>query len=195
MRKPFFLAAVFSVLPVGANAGTINACHDAAEHAAVAVETAGAARPLERLSAHLSESVPRRPNHEDPPAAPFLAEPLALLADRAVASPYPSGIEAASSRPHPASIETLWADYLDLDAQLGAALASVSDAQSDRLHALLPRLLPRTSNGEDLETIEDGVIIVEIDDALDHDGLQQLARTLPTSSATSSTPSNARDTP
>lgn len=169
---------MLGALSQGTNGATSEACRDAQADARSAIERAGVGSAIARLAAFIAESAPQPPNRQPPPAATYLAAPLDLIEFEPLNTPDSARQRATNPEPSYGAIDSLWTDYLDLNEQLQAALSGVSQAQSERLHALLPRLLPRTSNGEDLETLADGVIVVEIDNTLDHGALQRLSHSL-----------------
>ena len=109
----------------------------------------------------------------------LLANPAAL-ADPATARPSllpeatPLDIPPRVEAPLPAIIDRLGR----IHAQLDRALADITDEQADRLRGLLPELLDRTSTGSDLEQLEHGPVLAEVQSAIDQPALESAAALL-----------------
>jgi len=102
-----------------------------------------------------------------------------------IASAHPA---ASALLPEPMALEVLVTGAKPLDSviarlgqiheQLDVALAEVTDQHAIRLGGLLPEMLERTSTGSDLEELEHGPVLVEIQSSIDQSALKHAAALL-----------------
>ncbi len=77
-----------------------------------------------------------------------------------------------------ALIDAMHRGLLDLHRDLDQVLGSISPSEIDALRQLLPNLLDRSSNGSDLEQLENGEVMIPIAASIDHGDLTRIAEKL-----------------
>jgi hypothetical protein len=162
-----------------ANAETGNACAEATAALQQHLASKNASQRLHVLQEAIVNAATRSGHKPYKLIDELLANPAAL-AEPATVRPSllpeatPLDIPPRVEAPLPAII-----DRLDrIDAQLDLALAKITDEQSNRLRGLLPDLLDRTSTGSDLEELEQGPVLAEIQAAMDRSALEAAAALL-----------------
>jgi len=139
----------------------------------------GASERLEELRGFIAKAVETSGHAPHDLVAGLFADPQTIAgisAETGSLLPEPVPLEPGPLRESPLDAVV---DRLDqIHVQLDRALAGISDDQADRLRAVLPKLLERTSSGSDLEELDDGPVLAQVQTALDHTALENAAALL-----------------
>ena len=170
------LAIILSASVPPAKAETGNACIEATAALQQHLAPKNASERLHVLREGIVTAATRSGHKPHRLIEELLAKPAAL-ASPATARPSllpeatPLQIPPQAEAPLPAIINRLDG----IHAQLDLALAEITEEQADRLRGLLPDLLDRTSTGSDLEQLEHGPVLAEVQSAVDQPALENVA--------------------
>ncbi|MBS3747989.1 MAG: hypothetical protein KGY49_13195 [Wenzhouxiangellaceae bacterium] len=168
------LTAILGGLAQPAYPETGNACVDASAKLRHHLAANGAAERLEVLRGFMQKTIEESGHTPLDLVGELFAEPPAI-------AEVPAETRSLLPAARPLESKLLLESPLDaiherldrIHGQLDTALAGVTDEQAGRLRRLLPALLERTSNGSDLEDIENGRVLVEIQAAIDQSALEE----------------------
>ena len=158
---------------------TSNACTEATAALQQQLAPIGASDQLHVLREGIVTAVTRSGHKPRKLIEELLAKPAALTDP---ATPRPSLLPEATPLDIPPQAEASLPAIIDrlerIHAQLDLALAEITGERNDRLRGLLPDLLDRTSTGSDLEQLEHGPVLAEVQSAIDLPALENAAALL-----------------
>ena len=167
----FAIALVGSVPPAKAETG--NTCIHAASGLQRHLASNEASQRLHLLREGIIEAATHSGHTPRELVDELLANPTALADPATVRRSLPPDATPLEIPPHAeAPLPTIISRLNRIHEQLDIALAGITDEQADRLHALLPDLLDRTSSGSDLEELEHGPILAKVQAAIDQPALE-----------------------
>ena len=162
-----------------ANAETGYACAEATAALQQQLASTGASDRLHVLRESIVTAVTRSGHKPRKLIEELLAKPAALAEPTTVHRSLLPEATQLDIPPHAEAPVSAIIDRLErIHAQLDLALAEINDEQSHRLRGLLPDLLDRTSTGSDLEELEHGPVLAEVQSAIHPPALENAAALL-----------------